>query len=107
MIKGPIYSSSLHLRAAASPRTHMSDALKLFREIPWFTGADDVAFEKARSAANLWRQDGQDFSAGVAMLRAVQAAWGDPDRMLGAQNAALLDFQHANSRETPASPASI
>ena len=68
---------------------------------------DEAAYEKLRRAAGLWRMDGQHFSAGVAMLRAVDAAWGHPERMGEAQSAALVDFDQVISEQAPDSPAAL
>jgi hypothetical protein len=65
------------------------------------------AYEKLSKAAELWRVDGQHFSAGIAMLHAVDAGWGEPDKMLVAQCAAAKDFEEAISRNAPDSPVSI
>lgn len=68
---------------------------------------NEVAYEKLCHAAELWRRDGQHFSAGVAMSRAIDAAWGSPNRMLEAQRAELLDFERIISEYPPDSPASL
>jgi hypothetical protein len=86
----------------------MSAARDLFLEIgPLRVPAGDEAYDKLSRAADLWRRDGQHFSAGVAMLHASNAAWGRPDRMLAALRAGWADFERVNAEESPSSPASI
>ena len=91
----------------------MSNARDLFLEcsLPGLIGpGNEIAYGKLRQAADLWRGSGQHFSAGVAMLRAVDAAWGRPDQMLDAQRSALLDFDRVlfeNAPETPVSLAAL
>src|SRR5262249_44337135 len=53
------------------------------------------------------RSDGQHFSAGIAMSAAVDAAWGQPERMLEAHNAARSDFEHVISEEAADTPVSL
>lgn len=81
----------------------MSAARDLFLEISrtLVPPGNEVAYEKLCHAAELWRRDGQHFSAGVAMSRAIDAAWGSPDRMLEAQRAELLDFERIISEHPP------
>ena len=66
----------------------MSIARELFLEAGpsrFRTGIEAVkAYDKLLRAADLWREDGEFFSAGMAMLDACYAAWGHPDRMLDA-----------------------
>jgi len=85
----------------------MSAARELFLERPFLTFGDQVAYEKLCQAAELWRGDGQHFSAGVAMLSAVHAAWGHLERMLEAQRAALKDFEQVISEQALDSPPSL
>lgn len=81
----------------------MSTARELFLGTmhPLGVPGDDSAYERLCHAAELWRGEGLDFSAGVAMSRAVDAAWGRPERMLEAQSVALCDFGQVLS-ERPA-----
>lgn len=65
------------------------------------------AFERLSRAAELWRKTGHHFSSGTAMSSAVQAAWGFPDRMAEAQNAALEDFRASVAGNSPESPVSL
>ncbi len=85
----------------------MSAARELFLSIGWIVNGNEGAHEKPCQVAELWRADGQHFSAGIAMLRAIDAAWGHPDRMLEAQNAALRDFEKVISEQTDDKPESI
>ena len=87
----------------------MSAARDLFFEVGWMPKgqADQGEYQKLCQAADLWRRDGQHFSAGIAMLRAVDAAWGDPERMSEAQRAALPDFDRVISEYAPESAASL
>lgn len=86
----------------------MSAARGLFLEVPWFRrDGDEAAYDKLCQAAELWRNDRQDFSAGMAMSRACDAAWGRPDDMLRAQQAAIRDFEQAIANNPPESPASL
>src|SRR5206468_2729712 len=48
---------------------------------------DEAGYAKLSEAADLWRADGEHFSAGVAMSRAAYSAWGQPERMAAAQSA--------------------
>jgi hypothetical protein len=80
----------------------MSAARDLFLEVPWFPRHGDKAvYDKLCQAAELWRNDGQDFSAGMAMSRANDAAWGRRDDMLKAQQAAISDFERAIANNPP------
>src|SRR5262249_23564142 len=54
---------------------------------------DREAFKKLSEAAELWRTDGNHFSAGVAMASAVDAAWGDPELMYEALTVSVSDFE--------------
>jgi hypothetical protein len=87
----------------------LSAARDLFFEVGWMPKgqADQGEYQKLCQAADLWRRDGQHFSAGIAMLRAVDAAWGDPERMSEAQRAALPDFDRVISEYAPESAASL
>jgi hypothetical protein len=86
----------------------MSAARDLFLQVNWFSGrGDTAAYDKLCQAAELWRNDRQDFSAGIAMSRACDAAWGRPDDMLRAQQAAIMDYEQAIANNSPESPASL
>jgi hypothetical protein len=86
----------------------MSVARELFLDIgPSPVPAGDEAYDKLSRAAELWRSDGQHFSAGVAMLRASDAVWGHPDRMRVAFQAGYADFERVNAEEPLSSPASM
>lgn len=88
----------------------MSEARQLYIECHsagLFAPGNEAAFERLKRAADLWRETGQHFSAGVAMSRAVHVAWGHPDQMAEVHNAALGDFQNALSSNPPASPAGL
>jgi hypothetical protein len=67
----------------------MGEARDLFRRVGWAVHGKQDAYETLCKAAELWRAEGQPFSAGMAMLRAVDAAWGRPEVMLEAHHAAL------------------
>jgi hypothetical protein len=83
----------------------MSIARELFLEVPPLrTAAGDDAYDKLSRAAELWREDGQHFSAAVCMLDASDAAWGRPDRMLEAIRAAVADFERVVSEQSSSSP---
>src|SRR5271166_6588920 len=85
----------------------MSAARDLFREVGWaFHGKPD-AYEALCRAAERWRAEGQPFSAGMAMLRAVYAAWGQPEIMLDAHRAALRDFERVVVEQPPDTPAAL
>jgi hypothetical protein len=60
-----------------------------------FGPGKETAFKSLSLAADLWRETGQYFSAGMAMSIAIQAAWGFPQQMLEAQNAAMEDLRVA------------
>jgi hypothetical protein len=86
----------------------MSAARDLFLQVNWLTAhGDKAAVEKLSEAAKLWRLDGQYFSAGIAMSRASDAAWGRPDEMLTAHLAAVKDFEQAIETNPPDSPAAL
>ncbi len=86
----------------------MSAARDLFLEVPPLrVAAGDDAYDKLSRAAELWRQEGQHFSAGVAMLDASDAAWGQPDRMLQALRLGMADLEFVISEQAPTSPASL
>jgi hypothetical protein len=58
-------------------------ARDLFFEVwPIVPRGDEVSYRKLTEAARLWREKNQHFGAGIAMLRAADAAWGNPDRMI-------------------------
>ncbi len=82
----------------------MSAARELFLEVSPLVARDDqMAYDKLCRAAVLWREDGQHFSAGVAMSQAVDAAWGRPVRMVKALRIALCDFEYVVSERPPES----
>jgi hypothetical protein len=86
----------------------MSAARDLFLEAqPSGMAMGDEAYDKLSRAAQLWRKEGQHFSAGVAMLDASHAAWGQPARMLEALRAAMADLEFVISEQAPTSPASL
>jgi hypothetical protein len=86
----------------------MSAARDLFLEAqPSGMAMGDEAYDKLSRAAQLWRKEGQHFSAGVAMLDASHAAWGQPARMLEALRAAMADLEVVISEQAPTSPASL
>ena len=86
----------------------MSAARDLFLQVHWPSPhGDKAAYEKLCQAAELWRSDGQYFSAGMAMSRASDAAWGQPDVMLAAHQAAMTDFERVLTTNPPDSPASL
>jgi hypothetical protein len=85
----------------------MGAARQLFIEVGWVRPGDEVAYQKLCSVAELWRGEGQPFSAGLAMLRAADAAWGNPDRMIDAYHLAIKDFEKTLEQEQPYAPASI
>lgn len=88
----------------------MSEARELysaaFREA-FFASGGETVFEQLNRAADLWRELGQHFGAGMAMSAAVRAAWGRPEHMAEAQNACLRDFQAAVVSNPPASPVGL
>jgi hypothetical protein len=67
----------------------MGVARDLFLEVGWVGPIDDVSHQKLVEAARLWRSEGQLFSAGIAMLRAGDADWSDPDRAFDAYQMAM------------------
>src|SRR5262245_1573459 len=85
----------------------MGAARGLFRQVGWAVHGDPNAHETLRRAAELWRAEGQPFSAGIAMLRAVDAAWGRPELMLEAQRAAVHDFERVVVEQPPDTPAAL
>jgi hypothetical protein len=86
----------------------MSAALDLFLEAgPSGMARGEEPYSKLIRAAELWREMNQHFSAGVAMLDACRAAWGRPDRMLEALQAAQMDFRRVVGEQPPSSPSSI
>src|SRR5262245_57740677 len=99
--------STLPPREAGHGEVDMSAGRDLFLQIERFVHGDLVAYDKLYQAAELWRSDGQHFSAGIAMSAAVDAAWGQPERMLEAHNAARSDFEHVISEEAADTPVSL
>src|SRR5258708_21516994 len=85
----------------------MGAARDLFRQVGWSVHGNPDAYEMLCRAAELWRGDGQPFSAGMAMLRAVDAAWGRPEIMLEAHRAALNDFERVVVEQPPDTPAAL
>jgi hypothetical protein len=85
----------------------MSAGRDLFLQIGRFVHGDVGAHNKLCEAAKLWRADAQHFSAGIAMSAAVDAAWGQPERMLEAHNAARNDFEHVVSEEAADTPVTL
>jgi len=81
----------------------MSEARDILLDCFWefFAPGSEIVFKRLGTAAELWRSDGQFFSAGVAMSRAVHAAWGRPEQMAEAQNTALGDFHHSLAQSAP------
>ena len=85
----------------------MGAARDLFREVGWAVHGKPDAYEKLCKAAELSRAEGQPFSAGMAMLRAVDAAWGRPEIMLDAHHAALRDFERVVVEQPPDTPVAL
>jgi hypothetical protein len=85
----------------------MGAARDLFRQVGWAVHGKQDAYEMLCKAAELWRAEGQPFSAGMAMLRAVDAAWGRPEVMLEAHHAALHDFERVVIEQPPNTPAAL
>jgi hypothetical protein len=85
----------------------MGAARDLFLEIGWNVHGNKIAHDKLCQAAELWRGEGQYFSAGIAMSRASDAAWGSPDRMIDAQRAAMVDFHRVIADQPPNSISSL
>jgi hypothetical protein len=86
----------------------MSVARDLFLEVSRpCVAAGDEAYDKLSRAAELWREEGQHFSAGVAMLDASDAAWGQPGRMLDALRLGIADLEFVISEQASNSPASL
>ena len=87
----------------------MSAARDLFGSIPFIsTSRSQNDYDTLCSAAELWRNEGQHFSAGVCMFdNAYRAAWGDPDRMIRAAQAGIADLERVIAEEPQTSPASI
>ncbi len=76
----------------------MSEALELYSASvrkAFLTSGSETAFQQLNQAAELWRELGQHFSAGMAMSAAIRAAWGRPELMAEARNASLEDFRAA------------
>ena len=83
----------------------MSAARDLFLQRNSYVAPGDMdAYARLCQAAELWRIDGEYFSAGMAMLRASDAAWGHPDQMLSAHRAAVMDFEQVMLGNPPDSP---
>ena len=85
----------------------MGTARDLFRRVGWAVHGKPDAYETLCRAAELWRAEGQPFSTGMAMLRAVDAAWGRPEIMLDAHHAALRDFERVVVEQPPDTPAAL
>ena len=85
----------------------MGTARDLFRQVGWAVHGKPDAYETLCRAAELWRAEGQPFSTGMAMLRAVDAAWGRPEIMLDAHHAALRDFERVVVEQPPDTPAAL
>src|SRR5437016_3141331 len=86
----------------------MSTARELFSSaLPLHVPGNDDAYEKLSRAAELWRSDGQHFSAGVCMMDACHAAWGRADRILDAMRMAVADLERVIAEEPQSAPASI
>jgi hypothetical protein len=86
----------------------MSVARDLFLEVSKSpVAAGDDAYDNLSRAAELWRKEGQHFSAGVAMWDASNGAWGQPDRMLEALRLGTADLEYVISEQAPSSPASL
>ncbi len=68
---------------------------------------NEDACETLCRAAGLWRAEEQPFSAGMAMLRAVDAACGRPEIMLQAHRAALRDFERVVAEQPPNAPEAL
>jgi hypothetical protein len=86
----------------------MSEAAELFGSVSRFQiPASDGNFEKLCRAAELWRTDGQYFSAGVCVMDACRAAWGRPDRMLEAMRVAATDLERVVAQEPRDAPSSV
>jgi hypothetical protein len=101
-------SENGQISPSARPAILMSAARDLFLEVPPLrVAAGDDAYDKLSRAAELWRQEGQHFSAGVAMFDASDAAWGQPDRMLEALRLGMADLEFVISEQAPTSPASL
>jgi len=85
----------------------MGAARDLFQQVGWAVHGNPTAYDTLCRAAELWRAQGQPFSAGMAMLRAVDAGWGRPEMMLDAHHAALRDFERVVVEQPPDTPASL
>jgi hypothetical protein len=85
----------------------MSAARDLFGSVARSTSGRNDNHDQLCRAAELWRSDGQHFSAGVCMLDACHAAWGDPNRMRQAAQIGVADLERVVAEESPTSPASI
>jgi hypothetical protein len=85
----------------------MGAARDLYLQVGWIVHGKPGAYDSLCKAAELWRADGQPFSAGMAMLRAVDAAWGRPGIMLDAHRAALRDFETVVVEQPPDTAAAL
>src|SRR5689334_21643791 len=85
----------------------MGTARDLFRQVGWMVHGKPDAYETLCRAAELWHAEGQPFSAGMAMLHAVDAAWGRPEIMLQAHDAALRAFERVVVEQPPDTPAAL
>jgi hypothetical protein len=86
----------------------MSAARDLFGSVSRFIPRPNDNHEKLCRAAELWRSEGQYFSAGVCMMDdAYRAAWGHPDRMIKAAQVGVANLERVIAEESQTSPASI
>jgi hypothetical protein len=86
----------------------MSAARDLFLGVGWSPRhGDAAAYRELCQTAELWRRDGQYFSAGIAMSRACDTAWGRPDDMLKAEQQAIADFEQVIKNSPPGSPPAL
>jgi hypothetical protein len=68
---------------------------------------DQEALRLLRQATSGWRRAGRDFNAGLAMTRAIHAAWGTDGGVQACAEEALQDFQRCESTAPPCSPESL
>ena len=85
----------------------MGAARDLYLQARLAVPGNEDAYETLCRAAGLWRAEEQPFSAGMAMLRAVDAAWGRPEIMLQAHHDALRDFERVVTEQSPNTPAAL
>jgi hypothetical protein len=86
----------------------MSVARDLFLQLPPMRlNAGKEVYDQLCRCAQLWREDRQHFSAGLAMLDASDAAWGHPDLMLSAVRIGFEDLERAIAENRPDSPGAI